>query len=176
MCRWIVVSVLCCAGALVACGEDDDSTTATEKRSAGGYVFRLPNGWRDITKTANTGAIKYDRVVEAQAGPPMNVSVVRERLAGADDVDDLAESRAKQVERSTGAPVRRLPKRAIDGEPARGQAFDPPEALNTLGRSVQYIAVRNGDLYTITLMSPIEDAKAAFDTFEQLLDSWRWKE
>lgn len=169
----LALAAACLVLAVAGCGGGDDSEDAA---SGTGYSVSLPEGWREATDELSTGAINFDLVVagEREGGFLTNVNVIREDPPGVpDDVDALVESYAQQLEKIGETRPRPLPERQIDGEPARGNTVEVL-AQEVRYSVVQYFAIHNDAVYTVTLSSDESALPGARSDFDELLDSWRW--
>jgi hypothetical protein len=166
----------CIVLGLVGCNGGDGGGRSNEI-SGTGYSVGMPDGWHDRTEEARSGAINFDLFLagEREGGFITSVNVIREAPPGVpDDVDELVETFTRQLGVLGETPPQPLPKREIDGEPARGNTVEVqgPQARYTV---VQYFTIHDDAVYTVTLGAHETALSEARADFSDLLDSWRWE-
>lgn len=197
----IVVAVVLVAAAfavtLVVAGGDDepqagasteptsestsDPTTASRGDIEGdGYTYELPNvGWTDATDEADTlDAPTIDTVIVLGSSIELSQSnIIIEALGdgGADSLEDLEGLWKRNLGGADGATPTDIEDIEIAGERAIGVRID--DRVNANGdpiTQIAYLALRNGQQYSIGLSFPSSGDTVSEGDFEKVLDSWAW--
>jgi hypothetical protein len=187
------LALLAAAG---GCGDDDDDDR--ERVVGRGYTYALPDGWQDISEEApnvpalEVAGIRPDTAVvgEPEDGFATNVNVIREGgLPPAISSARYAEISLAVLRdpAASGFPpefveaIERIQPRDISeprdaelaGEPAAAWDYTSTQEGRVL-RVHQVAAVVDDTGYTVTLTSLAEREEEGVDTFDELIDSWRW--
>jgi hypothetical protein len=179
--------------ALAGCGGDDDE----DRVDGTGYTYAVPEGWADASGRAEEeieiGGFRPDTLVlgESEDDFATNVNVIREAgiprgvtaaqyaevsLAGLRDplaagfppevAETLEELNPRQISDPRDAE--------LDGEEAAAWGYTSTQD----GRDVrvrQVATVMDGAGYTVTLTALPDRFDEAIASFDEMVDSWRWK-
>jgi hypothetical protein len=179
--------------ALAGCGGDDDE----DRVDGTGYTYAVPDGWEDASDRAEEeieiGGFRPDTLVlgESEDDFATNVNVIREAgiprgvtaaqyaevsLAGLRDplaagfppevAETLEELNPRQISDPRDAE--------LDGEEAAAWGYTSTQD----GRDVrvrQVATVMDGAGYTVTLTALPDRFDEANASFDEMVDSWRWK-
>jgi hypothetical protein len=193
----LTVACLAILAAAGGCGDDDD--TADRDRIVGrGYTYALPDGWRDISeKTPDVPAlevagIRPDTAVVGlpEGGFATNVNVIREGgLPPGITTSQYAEISiavlrdpaasgfppefVEAIERIQPRDISEPSDSELSGEPAAAWDYTSTQEGRVL-RIHQVASVVEDAGYTVTLTSLVDQEEEGLDTFEELIDSWRW--
>lgn len=183
-----ILALLVVALALLAagCGEDDGGNGGggggggSAEAEAGdvsgtGYTLDTPEGWRDGTDEAKTGAINFDLVLVGERRDEFtaNVNILREKPRAEVSVDELAEAYRPQLEGLGAKDIERDADLEVGGDPALVHDYSlSQQGRNLRGRQVA--VPREGYIYTTTLTTTAPDFEDDATDFEQMLSSWRW--
>ncbi len=150
-----------------------------------GYVFDLPEGWRDgsdeIGTDPGTASIdtlslwEGDDIASARA----NLIVEAASSYGNDDVGDLAETWKQTMVSSldavatAGVEQQDLPDRELGGESARGVEVRYQNQYDADIRQLAYLAIHDGRQYGVTV-TIVNNDSAVEPIYDDVLDSWQW--
>lgn len=196
----IVVAVVLVAAAfavtLVVAGGDDEpqegasseptsepteTTTSSRGDVAGdGYTYDLPDvGWTDATDEAGTlGAPTIDTVIVLGSSIELSQSnIIIEALGdgGADSLEDLEGLWKRNLGGADGATPTDIDDIEIAGERAIGVRIE--DRVNANGdpiTQIAYLALHDGQQYSIGLSFPSSGDTVSEGDFEKVLDSWAW--
>jgi hypothetical protein len=177
--------VLALAAGASGCGGGDDdaappatTTTAASTQQAVGLNFtaRVPDRWGNILDQVSVGGARYD-VAAADTtakGYKSTLLVLRSRAPtyGPRSIGDLDAKAFDEAQDDPAVRVTRGPVLRLDGTEARQVLIRRTQDGRRLtGRRV--IALHDGDLYTITLVTPTNDPRAE-GLLRRFVTSWRW--
>ena len=173
------VAVLLALGLLLAgCGDDGDAGGGGgDDRSASGtgYELELAAGWRDLTKSAEGSAIRFDLLIGKPGGTfNTNINIIRERV-GDLKLDDLRKTYIGQL-RSVGAKnITDAKPATVDDEDAFTYEYDGQAADGGRIHGRQVAVIHDGHAHTITLSALRAKFATASRELDAMLRSWRWK-
>jgi hypothetical protein len=166
----LVLAITLVAG----CGDDGGGESGGGLKGTG-YTLDAPDGWRDGTEEAKTGAINFDLVVlgERRDDFTANVNILREEPGTEVELGQLKEAYRPQLENLGATDIQAGEDIRVDGE----QALVHDYRIGQQGRKLrgrQVALPRDGGVYTITLTSTEDGFEADTRDFQLMLDSWRW--
>jgi len=161
------------AGAVVLAALSLAGCAATQEREGAqgsvGYTVTPPRGWEDITRAVErrTGAA-FD---VAYGGPAANVNITQRDAPEDGDLAALVRASRAEVDELGGGGLSFTPPlpAEIAGTPARRYDFGAG------GKRVrQVVAVRDGEVYVVTLTAARTGFRRGVRCLETILRSWRW--
>ena len=158
---------------LAGCGEDGGGGGAL---GGTGYTLDAPEGWRDGTDEAETGAVNFDLLLLGQRrdGFTANVNILREEPGTEVTLDELKQTYRPQLEGLGATDIEAGNDVQLDGERALVHDYRIGQAGSQ--RHGRQVALPHEDgVYTITLTSSEEGFDEDARDFQTMLDSWRWK-
>lgn len=173
----LIAAVAALALAVAGCGSSDEQKTV----KGDGYSFTVPSGWSDVTRQAKSitpASTSPDAAVagKRKSGFTPNVNTLIEPVPSGTTATTYA-VRAKTALNRAGSVVSgtsiATPSK-LDGERVATVQVEREQQGRTL-RALQVYAVRNGRAYVITYTTPPRDLEAQAGSFQEVLDSWRWK-
>ncbi|MFB9313450.1 hypothetical protein [Nocardioides plantarum] len=163
-----------------------DPTTGTSAPPVGdgdisgdGYSYDLPaTGWKDASSDAKKLADTIDSAIVL--GSSINLaqsSIIVEALSagGAESLEDLEPLWKRNLSSTDNATPVDIADTTIDGERAIGVKIE--DRLNNAGdpiTQIAYLALHNGNQYSIGLSYPKTGDTTSVDDFKKMLASWRW--
>jgi hypothetical protein len=161
---------------------DDRTSTSTSAPSAdqihgNGYSYTLPDGWQDATDQAQGAPGAIDTVSvwgEKLEGGRANFIVESGSSGGEDDPEAIRDQWVSNMTGSTGAEPHEIPGATIDGEETIGVQFERTNERDVEIVQTAYLAVHDGNVYSIAISAKIGDDDAE-QAFEDILDSWTWE-
>ncbi|MDP2773954.1 MAG: hypothetical protein Q8O61_10385 [Nocardioides sp.] len=158
----------------------DDPTTqpAGEQISGTGYSFALLDGWRDVTDeliaAGDAGATNLAVAWGATlASARANLVVETGFAQGESDPEELRERWESNMANATGATPEDNGTATLDGEQAIAIKISRNNENKVAIEQFGYLAIHDGDLYSVILSAEAGDEKAQ-DAFTDILDSWTW--
>lgn len=181
----ILIVVLALAGgavgaALVLGGGDDSESSGGEVVDSGetmqgsGYTYGIPEGWSDATN--DVGAMGIDSAVRAEDeddGFRRNVVVEVQPANGAADPEEILDQWESNIGEAVGGTPEPIDGISIDGQDALGIRIETTQQDIDIVQ-VAYLAINDGQIYSIALSAHREVEDEATAEFEQVLDTWSW--
>jgi PsbP len=164
-------------GGFLIAGDDDEPGSAGDTLDGDGYSYAIPDGWSDATSEAEGQSQSIDTVVKADEdddGFHSNLFVEIDPAQGVTDLSQIEEEWATNTAQSVNATPESIDDITIDGQDAVGIRMETTtQDIDVV--QVAYLAVKDGQAYSIVLSSSAGAEEEATETLEQLLDSWAWK-
>ena len=168
----LVAAALSLALGLSACGEGE------EKVEGSGYSVELPDGWKDRTEDAEeqTGGIAVDRLFIGPRveGFATNVNVLREQRPADASLEEIEQRGRPQIRGVGGRNISPARPVELGGERALSHTYQIRQQGKLL-RGEQYIAIRDGRVYNVTVTSVPSAFADARSDFREITDSWKWE-
>ena len=146
-----------------------------------GYYFELPGiGWQDALDEAQSSGLgaTLDAIIILGSSLDVaqsNILVEALTAGGAPDLESLEEQWKRNLGGSDGAVPDDIDDIEIDGERAIGVRFTDRENANgILIDQVAYLALHDGNQYSVALSLPSDNDEVSEADFEKVLDSWTW--
>ena len=146
-----------------------------------GYYFELPGvGWNDAYDEARSSGIgsTLDTIIVLGSSIELaqsNILVESLSAGSADAPDQLADLWKRNLSGSDGAVPVPIDEITLDGERAIGVEFrDRLNVNDLLIDQVVYLALHDGNQYSVALTMPSEGDSVSADDFAAVLDSWTW--
>ena len=163
-------------------GSSTTARTAPDGAILGqGYYFELPGiGWQDAvdeTRSSGLGAMLDSIIILGDSLDVAQSNILVEALTagGAPDLEALEEQWKRNLSGIDGAVPDDLPDITIDGERAIGVRFTDRENVNgLLIDQVAYLALHDGNQFSVALSLPSDDDTVSEADFEKVLASWTW--
>jgi hypothetical protein len=144
-----------------------------------GYSYDLPaTGWKDATSEAKGLADTIDTAIILGSSIDLSQSsIIVEALSagGAESLEDLEPLWKRNLSSSDSATPVDIADSSIDGERAIGVRIE--DRVNDAGdpiTQIAYLALHNGNQYSIGLSFPKTGDDVSEDDFKKMLDSWKW--
>jgi hypothetical protein len=146
-----------------------------------GYYFELPGiGWQDAIDEARSSDLgsTLDAIIVLGTSLDLaqsNILVEALTAGGAPDLESLEDAWKRNLSGNDGAVPEDIPEITLDGERAIGVRFTDRENVNgVLIDQVVYLALHEGNQYSVALSLPSENDDVSEADFEKVLDSWTW--
>ncbi|HYJ68441.1 MAG TPA: hypothetical protein VEX15_12375 [Nocardioidaceae bacterium] len=138
-----------------------------------GYAYAVPEGWEDRTSWARDiapdGGDSAVGVSDPDHGFDTNV------LVAAWDADGVTSiEKAQDAWLPAGVSVEQLEPTSIDGVEAVGVRHETNSDADRPIVQLGYLALRDGQLYSIVLSAPVQSEGDSEAAFSAVLDSWSW--
>jgi PsbP len=166
------------AGGILLLGGDDDSESADGGGGTiegNGYSYAIPEGWDDATEDAS-GTEGIDSAVRADdddGGFRSNVLVEVQPAAGASDPQEIRAQWEANIGGAVDATPEQIASATIDGQEALGVRVETErEGISVV--QYAYLAINEGQIYSIAMSANLEAEDEATEELNQLLDSWSW--
>lgn len=168
-------------GPTVAASSEPASAVPDDAILGQGYYFELPGiGWQDAideTRSSGLGATLDSIIILGDSLDVAQSNILVEALTagGAADLEALEEQWKRNLSGVDGAVPDDLPDITIDGERAIGVRFTDRENVNgLLIDQVAYLALHDGNQFSVALSLPSADDTVSEADFEKVLASWTW--
>jgi hypothetical protein len=157
----------------------DPATESTGAEISGsGYSFELPDAWRDVTADVIAGgqagatdkAVAWGASLEAARA---NLIVETGFAQGETDPEAIRDQWEANMTGATGATPEDNGTETFDGETAIAVKISRTNENGIAIEQFGYLAIHDGDLYSVILSAEKDDEKAQ-DAFTDILDSWTW--
>ncbi|CAN5118213.1 hypothetical protein BH09ACT12_BH09ACT12_19580 [soil metagenome] len=159
-------------------GSDSDSEDTV---TGDGYAFQLPGiGWQNALDEAQSSGLgsTLDAIIILGTSLDLaqsNILVEALTAGGAPSLEALEGQWKRNLGGSDGAVPDDIPDITIDGERAIGVRFTDRQNVNGLFiDQVAYLALHNGNQYSVALSLPSDNDSVSEADFEKVLDSWTW--
>ena len=144
-----------------------------------GYQFEIPAaGWNDASdRAAELGGTIDTIIVLGKSIETAQSNILVEALSAGvaselEDLEDLWKRNLSSTDNATPVDIEDI---EIDGERAIGVTID--DRLNANGdpiKQVAYLALHEGNQYSIGLSFPAKDDVVSEPDFQKVLESWTW--